>query len=47
MARQMATELPLSALKARCHVNPAANRIGNAPDFSRLIRKGIPGFENQ
>ena len=41
------SELPLSDLKTRCLVNPTANRIGNAPDFSRLIRSGIPGFDNE
>jgi hypothetical protein len=38
-------KMPLDELKPRCHVNPAANRIGDAPDFSRQIRVGIPGFE--
>jgi len=39
------SDLPLSELKERCLVNPVANRIGNAKDFSRRIREQIPGFE--
>lgn len=33
------------ALKARAHINPAAKAAGDAPDFSRRIREGRPGFE--
>jgi len=32
-------------LKARSHINPAARAAGDAPDFSRRIRQGRPGFE--
>ena len=37
--------LPLAELKKRGHVNPIAERIGNAADFSKRIREGVPGFE--
>ncbi len=40
-----ASELPLADLRKRGHVNEAANRIGRADDFSRGIRKGVPGFD--
>jgi hypothetical protein len=36
--------LPLAELKAKVHINPAAQAADNAPDFSRRIRVGRPGF---
>jgi len=33
-------------LKTRSLINPAAKVADSAPDFSRLIRIGLPGFEN-
>jgi hypothetical protein len=32
-------------LKARAHINQVARAVGDAPDFSRRIREGRPGFE--
>jgi len=32
-------------LKARAHINVAARAADQAPDFSRRIRAGRPGFE--
>ena len=34
--------LPFEELQKRSHVNDAAQRAGDAPDFSRLIRVGLP-----
>jgi hypothetical protein len=39
--------LPLPALKAQAHINPAAHAAGDSPDFSRLIRIGRVGFTGQ
>jgi len=36
--------LPLRELKAQAHINGAAKEAGDAPDFSKLIRKGRVGF---
>ena len=36
--------LPLPALKAQAHINPAARAAGDSPDFSKLIRVGRVGF---
>jgi hypothetical protein len=36
--------LPFPQLKEREHINPYAHTIGEAPDFSRLIRVGRVGF---
>lgn len=36
--------LPFAELKARAHINPAAQAADAAPDFSRRIRAGRPGF---
>jgi hypothetical protein len=47
MRKGFVSELPLPELKPRCHVNPTANRVGDAKGFSRLIREGIPGFEDE
>jgi hypothetical protein len=41
---QIATNLPLPALKEKCHINARARAADNAADFSRLIRQGIPGI---
>jgi hypothetical protein len=37
-------ELPLHELKRRSHINAAARKADRAPDFSNLIRAGLPGF---
>jgi hypothetical protein len=39
--------LPLPALKAQAHINPAAHAAGDSPDFSKLIRVGRVGFTDQ
>lgn len=36
--------LPFAELKQRAYINPAAESADNAPDFSRKIREGRPGF---
>ncbi|HEY5743323.1 MAG TPA: DUF4105 domain-containing protein [Terrimicrobiaceae bacterium] len=36
--------LPFAELKARALINDAAKAADAAPDFSRLIRTGLPGF---
>jgi hypothetical protein len=36
--------LPFPKLKERSHINPAANAADSAPDFSKRIRAGLPGF---
>jgi len=36
--------LPFPELKERAHINPAANAADGAPDFSKQIRAGRPGF---
>ena len=38
-------DLPLEELKARGHVNAAANDAGRVDDFAEIIRRGVPGFE--
>jgi hypothetical protein len=37
------TRLPFAELRARSHVNDRARAAGDAPDFSRRIREGLPG----
>jgi hypothetical protein len=37
--------LPFPELKDSAHINAAARKADNSPDFSRLIRLGRPGFE--
>jgi hypothetical protein len=37
------TNLPLTELKERCHINPRAHAAGPIEDFSRQIREGVPG----
>jgi hypothetical protein len=36
------TSLPLADLKARSHINAHAKAAGDSPDFSQLIRIGLP-----
>jgi len=36
--------LPLAQLKQQALINPVAQKVGNDPDFSRLIRVGRVGF---
>lgn len=38
------TALPFGELRRRSHINAAANAAGDSPEFSRLIRRGLPGF---
>ena len=40
-----ASKLPFPELKEAVHINEAARKAGNSPDFSLLIRQGRPGFE--
>jgi hypothetical protein len=37
------TTLPFAELRQRSHVNRAAEAADNTPDFSRMIRMGLPG----
>jgi hypothetical protein len=39
--------LPFSKLKARSLINPRAEAANGSPDFSKLIRVGLPSPENQ
>ncbi|MFP5258914.1 MAG: DUF4105 domain-containing protein, partial [Acidobacteriota bacterium] len=39
--------LPFAELKARSQVNRAASQAGDAPDFSRRIRAGLPGMARE
>jgi hypothetical protein len=41
----IATNLPLPALKERCHINPQAQASTNLEEFSRQIRVGLPGID--
>ena len=41
----IATNLPLAELKERAHINERARAADKDADFSRLIRKGVPGME--
>jgi len=36
--------IPFEELRAKSYVNPKARAIGDATDFSELIRKGLPGM---
>ena len=40
-----AVDMPVDELKERGHVNAAANAAGRVNDFSRQIRRGVPGFD--
>ena len=41
----IATNLALAELKERSHINGRARAADRAPDFSRVIRQGLPGIE--
>lgn len=41
----LAGDLPFSELKAQAYINPVANTVNDAPDFSQLIRNNRAGFE--
>ena len=41
---RIATNLPLSELKQRAHINARARAADKAADFSRLIRQDVPGI---
>ena len=36
------TSLPFAELKKQSYINPRAQAADKAPDFSQLIRKGLP-----
>jgi hypothetical protein len=38
------TSLPLGEFRARSIINARAKQAGDSPDFSRLIRQGLPGL---
>jgi hypothetical protein len=38
----IATQLPLAELRSRAHINAAARAADSDPEFSRLIRSGVP-----
>jgi hypothetical protein len=40
----IATNLPLPALKEKCHINARARAADQAADFSRLVRQDVPGI---
>jgi hypothetical protein len=40
----LAGDLPFAELKARSLIDERAIKAGNSPDFSNLIRAGLPGF---
>ena len=40
-----AGNLPFAELHRRAYINPVANTLDDAPDFSRRIRTNLPGFE--
>ena len=40
----LAGALPFAELKARSLIDERAIKAGNSPDFSNLIRAGLPGF---
>ena len=39
-------DLPFAELKRRVHINPAARAANDSPDFSKLIRAGVPGMDS-
>jgi hypothetical protein len=41
------TNFPLAELKKRVHVNARAKAADQDPDFSRLIRQGVPGIDSR
>jgi hypothetical protein len=38
-------DLPFAELKRRVHINAAAREANDSPDFSKLIRAGVPGMD--
>lgn len=38
--------LPFAELKQRVHINAAARAANDSPDFSKLIRAGVPGMDS-
>jgi hypothetical protein len=40
-------DLPFAELKQHSHINDRARAADQDPDFSRLIREGVPGFEQK
>jgi hypothetical protein len=43
----IATNLPFAELKKLSNINARARAAGQAADFSRQIRKGLPGFDEE
>ena len=41
----ISTNVPFLELKEKCHINQRARAADKSPDFSRLIRVGVPGME--
>jgi hypothetical protein len=41
---RLAAGLPFAELKERCHINARARAADQSPDFSNLIRSGLPGI---
>ena len=41
----IATNLPLAELKNQCHINERARAADQEADFSRRIRRGVPGTD--
>ena len=39
------TSLPFDELKRKSRINERAISPGNSPDFSKLIRQGLPGMD--
>ena len=39
------TRIPLTELRARAQISPRAHEVDASPDFSRLIRAGVPSPE--
>lgn len=42
---RLVTSLPFQELQKRSLINSRAQAADNSPDFSQLIREGLPGFE--
>jgi hypothetical protein len=43
----ISTSLPLAELKERAHINDRARAADKDPDFSKLIRQGVPGIDDR
>ncbi len=41
------TNLPFDELKQKSHINERAMAVGDSPDFSGIIRQGVPGMDWQ